>query len=64
MSLPQSPNDNGAVITGYHLYLNEGVNGSPFNEVTAYDGFASTYTINAGDLIDTYTVVAGGLYRL
>ena len=52
------------MITSYHLFLNEGVNGSPFNEIIDYDGSSCTYTINAGDLVGTHTVEVGGLYRI
>ena len=41
VTIPQSTDDNGAPIVRYSLYLNEGVDGSEFHEITAYDGFSS-----------------------
>lgn len=40
------------------------MNGSPFNEITSYDGFASTYTITAAQIVGSHTVTVGGLYRI
>lgn len=44
--------------------MNEGVNGSPFNQVAGYDGSASSYVIRAGDVHGLHTIIAGGLYRI
>lgn len=64
ITIPQSTDNNGAPITRYHLYVNEGVNGSPFNQVAGYDGSASSYVIRAGDVYGLHTIIAGGLYRI
>ena len=40
IQITQSTTENGSFITAYHIYLNEGVNGTPFNEITAYDGLS------------------------
>ena len=40
------------------------MNGTPFNEVTAYDGLSQTYTISASDIVGSHTVFVGGLYRI
>ena len=51
--LPQTLNDNGAVILTYNLYINEGADGSAFNLVANlledYDGTEMTYPFSAGD---------------
>ena len=46
------------------MFLNEGTDGSNFNEITDYDGFSSTYQILAGDIAGSHTVSAGGKYRI
>ena len=40
-----SSNDRGTGIIAYHLYINEGVDGSDMHEITDYDGNSSSYTI-------------------
>ena len=46
------------------MYLNEGTDGSSFNEITDYDGFCSTYQILDGDSAGSHVVDAGGRYRI
>jgi hypothetical protein len=53
----------GAPILNYQLYVNQGVNGSPFAKITDYDGQSPTYQMKRGDTIGTFTVTVGGLYR-
>jgi hypothetical protein len=58
-----SLNDYGAPIQEYKLYVNKGVNGSPFLEITDYDGSSPTYDLNVDQMIGTFKVFKGGLYR-
>jgi hypothetical protein len=56
-------NDYGAPIENYKLYVNKGVNGSPFIEVSNYDGSSPSYDFKLNQVIGTFTVFKGGLYR-
>lgn len=58
-----SLNDYGAPIESYKLYVNKGVNGSPFLEITDYDGSSPTYDLMVDQMIGTFKVFKGGLYR-
>lgn len=59
-----SLDDGGAGITAYHLWVSAGTFNSDFVKVTSYDGTAETYSIQAGDIIDTHTVTVGGFYAI
>ena len=50
------------MITAYHLYINEGSNGTPMHEITDYDNVSGTYTVTAGDTIGAHTVSVGNTY--
>lgn len=52
----------GAPITSYHLYINEGIPLSPFNEVTNYDHYSQTYTFQVGDLVNSLAIAVGNTY--
>jgi hypothetical protein len=41
--IEKSLEEYGAPILNYQLYVNKGVNGSPFIKVTNYDGQSPTY---------------------
>ena len=56
LQLSISSDDGGTGIFAYHLYINEGQNGSPMHEIVDYDGTATSYTIEAGDLAGSHTV--------
>ena len=56
--------DGGTGIFAYHLHINEGANGTPMHEITAYDGQAATYTISAGDVVGTHTMTLGKIYTI
>jgi len=64
LQLSISTNDGGTGIIAYHLFLNEGVNGSPFNEITDYDGSALTYDIAVDDVVGGHTVATGNFYAI
>lgn len=56
LTLLRTPNDGdsaGGTAMRYNLYANEGVDGSTFHNVTAYDGTSLTYTVSAGAPIGT-----------
>lgn len=61
--VPQSSDNQGSVINSYHLFINEGVDGSEFHEISTYQSEA-TYTISADDLAGSFTITVGGIYRL
>lgn len=63
LQLSISSDDGGTGISQYHLYINEGVNGSPMNEIVDYDG-SLEYTITTGDIVDTHTITIGNVYTL
>lgn len=46
------------------MYLNEGTDGSQFNEVSDYDGISSTYVFTQGDIVDAFQISTGGFYRI
>lgn len=56
--------DGGTGILAYHLYINEGVNGSPFGEITDYDGEALSYSIAAGDTVGSHQITVGNIYLI
>jgi hypothetical protein len=64
LALTISSDDGGTGITAYHLYMNEGANGTPMHEIMAYDQSALSYTIAAGNVVDTHTVVSGNIYTI
>ena len=64
LQLTISSDDGGTGIFAYHLYINEGTNGSPMHEIATYDGLSAAYTILAGDLVDTHTIRLGNMYTL
>jgi len=52
----------GSAIIKYHLYINEGLDGTPYHEVTTYDGQSFVYTLNVGQVLGTMTVTKGLTY--
>ena len=62
LALSMSADNGGTVITAYHLYINEGSNGSTMHEITDYDNVSGTYTVLVGDLVGTHTVSVGNTY--
>ena len=60
----QSPNNFGAVIEGYEIYVNQGVDGSLFSKVDDYDGNSADYTLIANDVFGQNTFSVGGFYRI
>lgn len=47
------------------LYINEGANGTPLHEVTAYTGTSSsTYTFNVGDVVGSHTIATSMFYTI
>jgi len=47
----------GGAAFRYHLHANEGQDGSDFHPITAYDGSALTYTVEAGDPVGASSAV-------
>ncbi len=64
LKLTISSDDGGSGISRYHLYINEGVNGSPMNEILAYNGSALSYIIKAGDVVGTHQITIGRVYTI
>ena len=64
LQLSIAADDGGTGILAYHLYINEGSNGSNMLEITDYDGSALSYTIQSGDIVNTHTVALGNLYTI
>lgn len=62
LSLSETTDDGGSSILSYHLYINEGVDGSAYHAVTTYDGSSLTTTINVGTVYGTMTVSLGLVY--
>jgi hypothetical protein len=62
LSLSETLNNGGLTISEYKLYVNEGVDGSNYNQITAYDGSSLTYTMTVGDVVGGHTVFVGGIY--
>jgi hypothetical protein len=60
----QSSDNKGTPITRYNIFINEGVDGSIFHNITSYDGHSATFSINAGDTYGNFTVFVGGIYRI
>ena len=58
-----SLNDYGSPIQSYQLYVNQGSNGSPFLQITNYNGQNPTYQLIEGQVIGSFKVFVGGLYR-
>lgn len=46
------------------MFINEGIDGSDFHEITAYDGISQNYQINVDDVVGSFTVVTGRIYRI
>ena len=53
LSLSETTDDGGSSILSYHLFINEGVDGSAYHAVTTYDGSSLTTTINVGTVYGT-----------
>ena len=64
LQLSISSDDGGTGIFAYHLYVNEGLNGSPMNEITAYDGTSLSHTIAEGDIVASHTIALGNIYTI
>lgn len=62
--IPQSSDDLGSPVLTYSLFINEGIDGSDFYEVTDYDGISQTYQFNSGDIVGSFTLVTGRIYRI
>jgi hypothetical protein len=60
--LSETVDDGGSTILSYHLYVNEGSDGTDFNEVDTYDGSSLTHTVNVGDVFNGYTIQSGSIY--
>lgn len=52
----------GSSITSNHLYINEGLDGSPYHEVSTYDENSLSITINVNDIFGSMTVASGLTY--
>ena len=52
----ETSDDGGSTIISYHLFVNEGSDGSNFHEVTTYDGSSLQMTINVGDIFTLNTI--------
>lgn len=64
LQLSISSDDGGTGIFAYHLYINEGQNGSPMNEITDYNGIDLSYTISQGDVVASHIVSLGNIYTI
>ncbi len=62
--LTETQDDGGSKILAYHLYINEGFDGTAYHKVSTYDGDSMVFTINAGDKFDSMTVTPGLTYTI
>jgi hypothetical protein len=47
--LTETQDDGGSKILAYHLYINEGFDGTMFHQVSTYDGDSLVFTIHVGE---------------
>ena len=62
LSLSETTDDGGSPIIKYLLYVNEGSDGSPYTQVTSYDGSSLTITINVGANFSNNIITSGLIY--
>lgn len=60
--LSETQDDGGSNILAYHLFINEGSDGSPYHEVTTYDGSSLAFSVNVGEIFTGMTVTAALTY--
>ena len=64
LKLSISSDDGGSGIISYHLFIDEGLFGSMFEEVTDYDGHAQTYSLNVGQVVGSITMAQSKFYTI